>query len=37
VEKTLKIIKELKEKKIFKDFSIGGGIAALYNIELLLT
>jgi len=37
VEKTLKIIKELKEKKVLKDFSIGGGIAALYYIEPLLT
>jgi len=37
VEKTLKLIKELKEKKVFKDFSIGGGIAALYYIEPLLT
>jgi len=37
VEKTLKIIRELKEKKILKDFSIGGGIAALYYIEPLLT
>jgi hypothetical protein len=37
VEKTLKLIKELKEKKILKDFSIGGGIAALYYIEPLLT
>jgi hypothetical protein len=27
VEKTLKVIKELKEKKVLKDFSIGGGIA----------
>jgi hypothetical protein len=37
VEKTLKIIKELKEKKVLKEFSIGGGIAALYYIEPLLT
>ena len=37
MEKTLKRIKELKEKKILKDFSIGGGIAALYYIEPLLT
>ena len=37
MEKTLKIIKELKEKKVLKDFSIGGGIAALYYIEPLLT
>ena len=37
MEKTLKFIKELKEKKVLKDFSIGGGIAALYYIEPLLT
>jgi len=37
MEKTLKIIKELKEKKVFKDFSIAGGIAALYYIEPILT
>lgn len=37
MEKTLNIIKELKEKKVLKDFSIGGGIAALYYIEPLLT
>jgi hypothetical protein len=37
VEKTLKLIKDLKEKQILKDFSIGGGIAALYYIEPLLT
>jgi hypothetical protein len=37
VEKTLKLIKELKEEKVLKDFSIGGGIAALYYIEPLLT
>ena len=37
MEKTLKIIKELKEKKILNNFSIGGGIAALYYIEPLLT
>ena len=37
MEKTLKLIEELKEKKVFKDFSIGEGIAALYYIEPLLT
>jgi hypothetical protein len=37
VEKTLKLIRELKEKKVFRDFSIGGGIATLYYIEPLLT
>jgi hypothetical protein len=37
VDKTLKIIKELESKKIIQDFSIGGGIAALYYIEPILT
>ncbi len=37
MEKTLKLIRELKEKKVLKDCSIGGGIAALYYIEPLLT
>jgi hypothetical protein len=37
VEKALKLIKELKKAKVLKDFSIGGGIAALYYIEPLLT
>jgi hypothetical protein len=37
VEKTLKLVKELKEKKVIQDFSIGGGIAALYYIEPILT
>ena len=37
MENTLKLIKELKEKQILKDFSIGGGIAALYYVEPLLT
>jgi hypothetical protein len=37
VEKALKLIKELKEKKILEDFSIGGGIAVLYYIEPILT
>jgi hypothetical protein len=37
VEKTLKLIKELKKAEVVKDFSIGGGIAALYYIEPLLT
>ena len=37
MEKTLKVIRELKEQKVFKDYSIGGGIAALYYIEPLLT
>jgi hypothetical protein len=37
VEKTLKLVRELKEAKVIEDFSIGGGIAALYYIEPLLT
>jgi hypothetical protein len=37
VEKTLKLVRELKEKKVLKDFSIGGAIAALYYIEPILT
>ncbi len=37
MEKTLKVVKELKEAKVLKDYSIGGGIAALYYIEPLLT
>ena len=37
MEKTLKVIKELKEAKVIQDFSIGGGIAVLYYIEPLLT
>ena len=37
MEKTLKIIKELKQKRIIQDFSIGGGIAVLYYVEPLLT
>lgn len=37
MEKTLKIIRELKEKGIIKEFAIGGGIAVLYYVEPLLT
>jgi len=37
VEKTLKIIRELKEKEIIRNFAIGGGIAVLYYSEPLLT
>ncbi len=37
MEKTIRVIRELKEKKIIKDFAIGGGIAVLYYIEPLLT
>jgi hypothetical protein len=37
VEKTLKIIRELKERKIIRDFAIGGGVAVLYYTEPVLT
>ena len=37
MEKTLKVIRELKQDKVIQDFSIGGGIAVLYYIEPLLT
>ncbi len=37
MEKTIRVIRELIEKKIIKDFAIGGGIAVLYYIEPLLT
>lgn len=37
MDKTLKIIKELRARKIIQDFSIGGGIAVLYYVEPLLT
>jgi len=37
VEKTLKVIKELKNKKVISDYAIGGGIAVLYYVEPLLT
>lgn len=37
MDKTLKVINELKERKIIRDFSIGGGIAVLYYVEPLLT
>lgn len=37
MEKTLKIIRELKERKIIRDFAIGGGVAVLYYTEPVLT
>jgi len=37
VEKTLKIIRKLKEKKVVRDFAIGGGVAVLYYTEPILT
>ncbi|MFB0565642.1 MAG: hypothetical protein ACETWK_08195 [Candidatus Aminicenantaceae bacterium] len=37
MEKTLKVINELKNKKAISDYAIGGGIAVLYYVEPLLT
>jgi len=37
VEKTLKVIGGLKNKKVILDYAIGGGIAVLYYVEPLLT
>jgi predicted nucleotidyltransferase len=37
VEKTLKVIRELKDKHIIQDFAIGGGVAVLYYTEPVLT
>ena len=37
MEKTLKIIRGLKEEKIIRDFAIGGGVAVLYYTEPILT
>jgi len=37
MEKTLKIINELKDKGIIIDYAIGGGIAALFYVEPFLT
>ncbi len=37
MEKTLKVIKVLKNKKVILDYAIGGGIAVLYYVEPLLT
>jgi hypothetical protein len=37
VENTLKVIRELKEKKMIRDFAIGGGVAVLYYTEPILT
>ena len=33
----LRVIRELKDKRIILDFAIGGGIAVLYYVEPLLT
>lgn len=37
MEKALKVIRELRDKGLIKDFAIGGGIAVLYYVEPLLT
>lgn len=37
MENTLKVIRELKEKKMIRDFAIGGGVAVLYYTEPILT
>jgi predicted nucleotidyltransferase len=37
MEKTLKVIRELKKNGAIKDYAIGGAIAALYYVEPLLT
>jgi hypothetical protein len=37
MEKVLKVIKGLKGKEVIRDYAIGGGIAAMYYIEPLLT
>lgn len=37
MKQTLKIINELKSKKVIRDYAIGGGIAALFYIEPFLT
>jgi len=37
MEKAVKIVNELKKKGIIKDYAIGGGIAALFYIEPMLT
>ncbi len=37
MEKALKVVRGLKEKKIIRDFAIGGGVAVLYYTEPILT
>jgi hypothetical protein len=37
MEKALKIINELKKRRIIKDYAIGGGIAVIYYVEPILT
>lgn len=37
MKKTLKVVNELKNRGLIKDYAIGGGIAALFYIEPFLT
>jgi hypothetical protein len=37
MDKALKVINELKEKGLIKNYAIGGGIAAIFYIEPILT
>ncbi len=37
MKKTLAVINELKKQEIIEDYAIGGGIAAIYYIEPILT
>ncbi|MEW6041279.1 MAG: nucleotidyltransferase [Elusimicrobiota bacterium] len=37
MQEAIKVINELKEKRLIKDYAIGGGIAAIYYIEPFLT
>lgn len=37
MEKTLKIINDLKKQRLITDYAIGGGIAAIFYIEPILT
>ncbi len=37
MEKALKVIQELQEKRLIKNYAIGGGIGAIFYIEALLT
>jgi predicted nucleotidyltransferase len=37
MQEAIKVISELKEKGLIKDYAIGGGIAAIYYIEPFLT
>ncbi|MEW5693308.1 MAG: nucleotidyltransferase [Candidatus Hydrogenedentota bacterium] len=37
MDKTIKVINELKKEGVIKDYAIGGGIAAIFYIEPVLT